>query len=97
MPVHPIDGGRFRGENLLIFIDNSAVLRCMARSASRVEADGTFLAACWCLPAFLDVRVWFKRVAPADNPSEMPSLGIPSRLSDADRYGSFRADTSGTP
>ena len=86
---------RLRGTNLLIFIDNDGVLRCMTRAASRVGEADTFVAALWWLFAFLDVRVWCEGVTSADNAADLPSRGIPFRFFDADRYGGFHVNVNG--
>ena len=50
-------GGRLRGGNVLVFIDNNAVLCSITRAWSRVEVSGGYVAALWWPIAFLDVRV----------------------------------------
>ena len=50
-------GGRMRGKNLLVFIDNNAALCGITRAASRVEVADGFVAALWWLIAYLDIRV----------------------------------------
>ena len=82
-------GEWIRGKNLLIFIDNDAVLCCFARSASGVETSDRYVAALWWLFDFLDVRVWFERAASKDNQADIPSRGLPFDLFDANRYRSF--------
>ena len=87
-----VGGGRLRGRDLLIFVDNNAALCCFARAASAVKTAGRYVAALWWLFTFSDARVWFGRVTSNDNPADIPSRGHPFDLFEADRYCKFPCD-----
>ena len=71
------DGRASGGKERSTFIYNNASLCSITRAASRVEVADEFVAALWRLIAFLDIRIWFERVLPKDNPADLPSRGIP--------------------
>ena len=85
-------GERLRGKNVLLFIDNNAVLCSITRAASRVEVADGYVSALWWLIAFLDIRIWFERVTSGDNPADLPSRGIPFGFFEADRYEKFSCE-----